>query len=383
MTGTDFEINQRVTWGDFGTNIYAANGGKIKKISTSALIDMADVDAPTTVTHVDFLDRYLLANETGTRKVWFPLVADPDDWSGEYFSKDAQFDNLLSVKVANLEAYLLGERTLEVWYNDGSTPFSRLGQGFVQSGTVAPYSFVYCDAISSFIWLDHERKVVMMQGRTPEVISASMTKYIQSFDYVADAQGDYMVIAGKPYYILSFKTEDKTLGWDFISKQWYEWGYWNSLSAVYERWRGNCYCLSPEWNMALVGDKSNGKIYQVSPDYFTDDGDTIRMLCRTGHIDRNAPATLKKCKSISLRLKRTQVSEGVSPVQLVVQYRDNGQSAWKTEKTITLSTQTADTEFRARVTQLGSYYARQWQFIYTDENVGCSLVQVQEDFDYL
>lgn len=383
MTGTDFETGERVTWGDFGTYIYGANGGKIKKISTTELIDTADADAPTTVTHLAFLDRYLLANEPGTRKVWYPQVGDPDDWQAEYFSKDAQFDNLKAVSVANLEAYLIGEKTLEVWYNDGSNPFSRLAQGFVQSGTSAPNSFTYCDAVASYVWLDHERKIVFMQGRTPMVLSASLTKYIQSFSYVDDAQGDYMVIGGRPYYLLSFKTEGKTLVWDFVKEMWYEWGYWNSIAAEYERWRGNCFCLANAWNLPLVGDKSNGKIYSIDPAVFTDDGDTIRMLDRTGHMDWGYPGRRKKCKALNLRLKRTQIATPPGPVTMVVQYRDNGETTWKTEKTVTISTTVADTEYRASIKQLGSYYSRQWQFIYSNDNVGCSLVQAQEEFELL
>ena len=374
----------RVSFADFDTAIYAANGSEVYKIpSTGNAAPLADVDAPTGISHVAFLDRYLLMLQVDTRKIWFSAVGDPDTHEGDYFSKDAQFDELKSLAVANLEAYLLGEATMEVWYNDGSTPFSRLGQGFVQSGTISPHSLAYCDVVSTFVWLDNERKVVMLKGRTPAVLSGSMNAYINGFSTVSDAQGDSVVINGRPYYILSFKTEDKTLVWDFVKEQWYEWGYWNSISAEYERWRGNCYCLCPAWNFSLVGDKSNGKIYKVDPEYFTDAGDTIRMLCQTGHIDREAPGTSKKCKSISVRLKRTQVSEGVAAVQIVVQYRDNGQSTWKTEKTITLSSQTADTAFTARIHQLGKYDTRQWRFIYTDPNVGCSLVQVQEDFDYL
>lgn len=383
MTGADFETGARVTWGDFGTYLFGANGGKIKKLSTTELIDVADADAPTTVTHVAFLDRYLLANETGTRKVWFPLVGNPDDWQSDYISKDAQFDNLVAVDVANLEAYLLGKKTMEVWYNDGSNPFSRLGQGFVQSGTVAPLSFKYCDAVSSFVWLDHERKIVMMEGRTPAVLSVTLNTYIQGFSTVSDAVGDYMVISGRPYYKLDFPTEDKTLILDFMTRQWYEWGYWNSVSAAYERFRGGPYCLSPAWNFAIVGDKSNGKIYRVDPTAFDDAGDTIRMLDRTGHIDWGYPQNRKKCKSLSLRVKRTQVAGGVGPVNMVVQYRDNGTTTWKTERTVTISTTASDTEFGAQLKQLGSYYSRQWQFIYTDTNVACALVQAQEDFEVL
>ena len=383
LTGSVFTPGNRVIFGDWDSSWFAADGGNIVKGDTTSVGEISDVDAPANISHIAVLDRYLLAGQTNSRRVWYPQVNDPDDWQAEYFSKDAQFDKLQATRVAGLEAYLIGERSMEVWHNDGSTPFVRLGQGFVQSGTVAPYSFVYCDAVSSFVWLDHERKVVMLNGRTPAVLSATMTKYIQSFSYVTDALGDYMVLAGRPYYKIDFPTEDKTLIWDFIKEQWYEWGYWNSGSASYERWRGNCYCLAPAWNFSLVGDKSNGKIYKVDPTVFTDDGDTIRMLNRTGHVDWDAPGTKKKSVALNLRLKRTQVATPPGPVQMVIQYRDNGATTWKTEKTITISTTAADTEYRASIRQLGAYYSRQWQFIYTDPNVGCSLVQAQEEFEYL
>lgn len=379
MTGTDFETGTRVTWADFDAAIYAANGAAIKKINTTELIDMADADAPTTVTHVAFLDRYLLSND-GTRKVWYSSLGDPDAHEAEYFSKDAQYDSLQAMAVSNLEVFLSGEQTSENWYNDGSSPFVRLGQGFVQSGNIAPYSLAYCDAVGTFLWLDHERKVVMLNGRTAVTLSPTMNKYIQGFSTVSDAQGDYMVLAGRPYYVLTFKTENKTLVWDFVKEQWYEWGYWNSISAEYERWRGNCFCLSPAWNMTLAGDKSNGKIYKIDPTAFSDDGSVIRMLDRTGHIDWGHPTKRKKCIELNLRLKRTQVGGGVSPVQLVVQYRDNGETTWKTERTITISSVSADTEYRASLNMLGSYYSRQWQFIYTNSEIACALIQAQERF---
>jgi hypothetical protein len=379
-----FSIGSRVYFANFDTAVYAANGNAVYKIiSTGNAAPLADVDAPTGVSSVVCIDRYLIMLEVGTRKAWFSAVNAPDTHEGDYFSKDAQFDKLQTIAVADLEIYLMGSSTLEVWYNDGTTPFSRLGQGFSQSGTVAADSLAYCDTVSSFLWLDHRRNVVILQGRTPKSLSESLNAYIQGFTTVSDANGHYLLINGRPYYILSFDSEDKTLVWDFIRKQWYEWGYWDTLSSTYTRFRGNCYCMSPAWNMVLSGDKSNGKIYRIDPTYFSDDGDDIRMLDRTGHVDWGMPTRWKKCKSLSLRLKRTQVSVGVGDVDLIVQYRDNGSSSWSTERVITMSSQTADTEFDATLTQLGRYKTRQWQFIFTDPNIGCSLVQAQEDFELL
>jgi hypothetical protein len=379
MTGADFEQGKRVTWADFKTAIYAANGGKVKKISTTALIDTADVDAPTTVTHVAFLDRYLLANEVGTYRCHYSDVNTPDDWSASWVSKEAQFDLLKSVAVANLELYLLGEKTMEVWFNDGATPFVRSSQGFVQRGTIAPYSLAYCDADSAFYWLDNNRHAVKLQGRTPVPVSLTMTKYIQEFSAVTDATGDYLEIAGRPYWILSFPTEGKCLVYDFSRNSWYRWGYWNSGTAAHDRFRGNCYCLAPAWNYTLVGDRSNGKIYRLSTTAYDDDGDDLVGLVRTAHYNHGSEALRKYSNGIYVRLKRTSVVSVDATPDIMVRYRDNGATAWKSDRTITLQ-QVGETEFRGKLTRLGSYYSRQWEFRLSDPYPLC-LVSVEEDVD--
>jgi hypothetical protein len=380
MTGTDFELGKKVTWADFKTAIYAANGGNIKQIdSTSELINIADADAPTAVSHVAFLDRYLLANETGTYKMWFSDVNAPDDWTGNYVSKEARFDNLQGIFAEDLEAFLFGQKTTEVWYNDGSSPFARLAQGFVNRGTIAPSSVVYCAADSTFYFLDQNRHVVKLQGRTAVPVSLTMTKYIQGFTSVTDAKGDYIEIGGRPYYILSFPTEDKCLVYDLTRGCWYRWGFWNTGTSTHDRFRGNSFCIAPSWNYALVGDRANGKIYRFSTTAYDDDGSDLVSLIRTAHYNHGSEAIRKYCNGIYVRLKRTNVVSTDATPDIVVRYRDNGATAWKSDRTITLQ-QVGDTEFRGKLTRLGSYYSRQWEFSLSDAYPLC-LVSVEEDVD--
>lgn len=379
MTGTDFEAGARVSFDDNGTAVYAANGGKIKKISTTALIDTADADAPTTVKTLAFLDTRLLANEVGTRKCWYSNVNAPDTWDAFYISKEAKYDVLKALAVRNLELYLLGEKTLEAWTTDAATDFSRLDQGFVERGTLAPDTFKYCDADSTFLWLDQNRHVVKIEGRTAVPVSLSMTKYIQGFSTVIDATGDYLEIGGRPFYILSFPTEGKCLVYDFNRGAWYRWGYWNSVSGAHDRFRGNCFCLVPDWNYVLVGDRANGKIYRFSETAYDDAGDAIVRLVRTAHYNHGSEALKKYCNGIYLRVKRTNVvSEDATP-DITVRYRDNGSTTWKSNRTMTVQ-QVAKTEFRAKLTRMGSYYSRQWEFSISDA-YPLMIVSVEEDVD--
>lgn len=380
ITGNTFETGSvRVKFADFGSALYAANGAKINGISTSAVTVMADVDAPTAVTHVAILDRYLIGNEVASGNFHWADVNAPTAWSGYYSEAEANPDRLVALDVQNLNLFLMGKRTLEKWYDDGSTPFIRLYQGLVQSGTIANYSFTWCNAVQAFCWLDENRRVVMESGGVALLIGLSINKYIQEFTTVSDAIGDYVEIVGRPFYVLTFPSEEKVLAYDFISKNWYRLGSWNTGTATYDRYRGNCYCLAPAWNLTLMGDRANGKIYKLGSTIYDENGSILRSLIQTAHYNHGAGANRKYCNGIYLRLKRTStVSEDGTP-DLMLQYRDDGNTTWSTERSLTMHA-IGNTDFLAYTTRLGSYFSRQWRFYMTDSYPLC-IASVEEDVD--
>jgi hypothetical protein len=381
ITGSTHAVGTRATFCDFSDDVYSANGGKIKNITTATVADLTDADAPTDVTHVAFLDRYLIGNDGGTGNFYYSDVNAPTAWSGYYNEAEASPDRLVAIIVANREINALGKKSLEIFYNDGTSPFSRLAQGFIQRGTVAPYSFAFCVSQNALCWLDEYRQVVAAAGRTPLPLSLTMTKYIQSFSTVDDAQGDYVELSGKPYYVLRFPTEQKTLVFDFTAKNWYEWGCWNSGTASYDAFRGNCYAYSPAWNLTLVGDRANGKIYKFSDTTYTDNLGTLRSLVRTAQYNHGSEATRKASNGLYMRIKRTNVVTEDTTPDLMIRWRDNGVTTWTDYESITLQ-QIGNTEFRAFTTRLGSYYSRQWEFILSDAFPLC-LVSAEEDVEVI
>lgn len=379
ITGDAHTAGTRVTFADHGSDVYSANGGRIKKITTAAVANISDADAPTTVSHVAFLDRYLIGNDTGTGNFYFSDVNAPETWNGYYNEAEASPDQLVALLVANREIQALGAKSLEIFYNDGTSPFSRLSQGFVQRGTVAAHSFAYCVSQDALVWLDEYRQIVAAQGRTPVPLSLTMTKYIQGFTVVSDAQGDFVELLGRPYYVVRFPSDSKCLVYDFTAKNWYEWGNWNAGTATYDAFRGNCYAYSPAWNLTLVGDRANGKIYKFDSSTYTDNNGTLRSMIRTAHYNHDTEAKRKFCNALYMRLKRTSVVSDDTTPDLLVRYRDNGKTTWTDYATVSLQ-QVGGTEFRGKLTRLGSYYSRQWEFSLTDAYPLC-LVSVEEDVD--
>jgi len=377
---TDFAVGTRVTFADFKTSLFAANGGKIKEIPNSGNVsDMADADAPTTVSHVAFLDRYLLANEISSALFHYSAVGSPTVWAAEYAEAEAKKDDLLALGVEDLKIGLFGQKTTEFWYDDGTTPFIRETQGYVSRGTSAKYSPVWCDAQNTWAWLDQNRQAVMLNGVTPVPISLTLSKYIDTFTSVTDCIGDFVTIAGRPYLIFGFPAEDKTLVWDFNSARWYEWAYWSTSTATYSRFRGNSFCFSPAWNVTLAGDRANGKVYKFDTTNYDDDGDTLRAMVRTAHYNHGTESKRKFSNKLIFRLKRTSVVSDDATPDLMVKYRDNGSALWKNEHSVSLQ-QIGDTEFRGTISRLGSYYSRQYQITLSDAYPLC-LVSMEEDVE--
>ena len=354
-----------------------ANGARIVKLpSAGNSAYIADGDAPTTVSHVEVLNRYLIANDVDTEQFYWSDINEPEVWTAQFASAEGIPDYLMAILRNRYYIYLMGKRSLEVWRDDGSTPFVPELQGYVQSGTIAKYSFTNCDGI--LYWLDHESKVVRLEGITPQVISNTLAKYIQGFTTVTDAIGDYAFIGSRKFYILSFPAEGKTLVYDINSGLWSRWGFFQS--GDYLRHKLNSIAYSPKWNFTLMGDNATDKIYKISHELYTDVGNDLRTLIRTGHINHDTEAKWKFSRALTFRLKKTSVGDAADIASMTVRWRDNGSTSWKTERTVELGA-VGNTEFIGRLPALGRYRSRQYEIALSADHP-LVLVSMEEDFDY-
>jgi hypothetical protein len=379
-TGAGFENNVRVILDEDSyagdTFLIGANGGGLQFMSSSAVGNLSTAYplAPQASTHVTVLDHYVIANEVGTGNFHWSDVANPFSWTANQAEAEARNDELVAVAMADLQLFLLGNRSIEVWHDDGVTPFTRLYQGYVESGTISPYSFTRCD--NAWYWLDENRNVVTLSGKTPRRISKSIDKYITGFDAVTDCLGDYIIFDGRPFYVLQFKTAKETLALDLSNGYWYTWTYWDN--GEHNHWRGNCSAYCPDWNMMFVGDHSNGKIYKLDNTDYQDDGNILKTEIITPTIDRGILEKRKNCHTLTFYFERTHQTDETGSKEIVVRYRDDGSTTWSGERTLSLA-QIGDTNFRIKTDVLGSYYTRQWNF-YTTDNAPLGIRKIEESY---
>jgi len=376
-TGTASMVAQtRPTFADVaGTDLYAASGGRIGAYPLGGSgAYLADAQAPTTVRFIATLNQVLMGLTVSSSRVDYADATTPAVWAGLYFEAEAQPDLVQCLHVANNYIYLPGQNTIELWRDDGET-FVREGQGAVMVGTQAPDSFIFINGTA--YWLDETGEFRRMSGYTPEIISnPNLTRYVASFDTTIDAKADYLRIQDKHFAVWTFTVAQKTLVYDILLNQWYEWSYYNPNTAQHEQYLGQNVAHATAWNKVLVGDRRTGIIWEVTGT--TDNGDDIRTVIRTDAVDRGSPDVRKFCHELNLVFKRADTA--TTPKKMLIRWRDNGVAEWGAYEEVAIEA-TSQTELSVQVRRLGSYFSRQWELVMSDATQS-ALIKAEERFTY-
>jgi hypothetical protein len=138
---------------------------------------------------------------------------------------------------------------------------------------------------NSFAYLSKNNRgtaqIVQMNGYVPERISTHAVENSLTNQTITDAVAWTYQLEGHEVYVISFPTLQLTWCFDVATRMWHKWLYTNDLGQ-YERCRGNCAAVFQGY--VLVGDYSNGKIYHLDRNIYTDDGQKVKRLRRAPHL---------------------------------------------------------------------------------------------------
>ncbi len=291
-------------------------GGKLYRIdkagTTSQIGDIAGVNRVTFADnslHVMIIAsstyKYTIANNTLTkisgeeffgatdvtvidsRFVWTVPNSGRFQWSGllntettalSYATAETKSDNLVRTVTNSGQLWLIGEKTTEIWSStgDANMPFQRMSGAFLPIGCIAKDSV--CQFGQSLVWLTQtdagHGQVIMTQGYQAQRISNhAIESEIASYSRINDAFSFVYQENGHSFVLMTFPTAKKTWCFDAITGMWHERSYHNPITSKQEHHRAASYSFF--MNMHLVGDRLNGKIYQLKQDSLTDDGAAI------------------------------------------------------------------------------------------------------------
>lgn len=276
--GTLLTTTGQVGIADNGTQIMVVDGtaGYIYTIATGVLAQISDVDYPDDATTVTFLDGYFIVdNPANPGRFYVSALYNGASWSSlAYATAESNPDSLVRVIAEKSLLALFGDYATEVWANTGALdfPYSRVQGGAVEWGLAARWSL--CKFDESLIWLARNRlgQVSVVRGSGAGVIQRvsppDLDYLFSTYSAVADATGYTYMLNGHPMYALSFPSASRS--WLYDGRT----GAWTVLES-YGLTRHRAATSTSFLNRIMVGDYNNGRIYILSPDVYTDNGETI------------------------------------------------------------------------------------------------------------
>lgn len=303
--------------------------------------------------------------------VWFADDKHLDystDRSWEFFNAEQKADGSNSIFTNGQEVFVGGTHSVEASWLDGRTPWAYLPTGFQTYGVLAGDSVAVVNGV--FYYLGYYRnaaRVIVFDGRQSQVLSTNYDSVIASFDTPSDAKGFAIVKDNKPFYVLQFTADDRTLIYNVLDKNWTELAFWNG--SANERHLINSYAYSRLQNKHFVGDRrDNGKIHTLSG--LTDDTVLKKAEIVTGHVNRGTDLR-KRCNWLLIK--------SLPGCSFTLDYRDDGSTTFGGSRTITFGAN----DRLVKVHALGTYRQRQWRIVHNATNTDFFLGSIEENFEIL
>lgn len=249
---------------------------------------------------ITYFETYFVYTQKNSQKFYLSGVYDGMTIDAlEYASAEGSPDNLVASLSNRKNLYLFGEKTTEILYNagvetgrtDGSTQFPLLPMsgGHIKIGCMARGSIAIVNDNPIFIGRDDNGSGIVYMlnsagGYTPQRISNFAVEYsIQNSGDISDSTSFTYQDEGHFFYCLNVPGAGTTWCYDLTTSMWHERQYFNSKISQAERHRAEYHVY---WQgKHLVSDYKTNKIYEMSLDYYDDDGDDIQKIRISPHDD--------------------------------------------------------------------------------------------------
>ena len=352
-----------------GTMVMLVTGGAGYFINPAAgtvtLINDADF---TGADRVDYVDGYFVWNKRGTGQFQISQLYGTLIDGLDFATAEGSPDPLVSLIVDHRELWLLGQNSVEVFFNSGNAdfPFERISGAFLELGCAAKHSVAKMD--NSTIWLSADDRgqgiVVRAQGYTPQRISTHAVEYAmgQMAD-ISDAVAWTYQQEGHAFYVLSFPTGGQTWVYDASTQQWHERAWRNPRTGALGRHRAQCHMAFAGGN--IVGDWETGKLYRLDLDTFTDNGDPLPRIRRCPHLAAGGAWQFFQSLQLIMETGVGLASGQGSAPQAMLRWSDDGGFTWSNELWVGLG-RMGERRARALWRRLGKGLDRVFEVTITD-----------------
>jgi len=305
-----------------------------------------------------FIDGYIVLAKGSD--VYTSDLDEPAKWSSENFLSAEMFpDPVRALARQNNQVVVLGGNSIEFFYdaaNAAGSPLSRNDATTIQMGVAAPYAVYQNEKFCAFISQSDSggRAAWVIEGFQPKKISDEYIERILDSEVdMSDVRGYGLRTKGHMFYVINLKTIGRTLVYDLDEKLWHEWSSNSGGShAVFaydhfaDNGTGSVYLLH----------NSNGSLYKLDTEAYTDDGTTILCELVTNRYDMDSYKP-KFMHSVKVVGDRYSTSNSVA-----LYFSDNDYQSWSNAKIVSLTD-----DFPA-FHRLGRFRRRAFRILHSSNN---------------
>jgi len=340
-----------------GINMFLVANGIVSQYSsaTNLVTAVTDVNIVGAIS-VDFINNQFVY--TFPQLTVFSVVGDGSTALGtNAVNSEINGDDLVRDYVFDQTLYRFGTRSCPNWWNSGvgTPPFTRIEGQQVATGLAAKHSIT--SSRSYIYWLGTDLQVYRARsGQEEPISSAVVSGEIQGYAKIDDAFGEVFTIDSKTMYLLTFPTENKTwcLSEELGVNGWFE------LSEGITSNRYNAGSIVEVYNKVLIGDRSNGSLYELDFSTYDQGGSTWRRRRVIGSV--NGDAFKQKGKRVKIKRMEFLLETGVglstgqgSDPKIMLEYSTDGGRSWKTGSWLRIGRQ-GETNVRAEWFTIKSFY---------------------------
>lgn len=284
---------------------------------TATFAQIASANFPGGV--LTYLDGYVIGTVPGTSDYGISALDDATSWSAlDRKTCESATDGLLAVVADHGELLCLGESSIEVHHNTGSLTFPLERLTTIERGIASEFAWGQTD--NGFFFLGDDGIMYRLNQWTPVRISTRPVEQWVEGETRSEAFSMAYSRKGHSFVFLSFPN-GKTYCFDTSTGLWARW-----RSFGMERWRANCYVNA--YGKHLVGDMTNGTIWELSETTYTEGSQPLVAERTTQYVNANGEwVSMEEFEPLVDAGVGLTSGQGSDPV-LLLSYSDDGGRTW-------------------------------------------------------
>lgn len=309
-----------------GNQLCIVDGSKgyIYDLIADTLTEITDGDFPSNPTHVKFASTYFIVTEGGTNRIHISEPFDGLTWDANFGTADGYPDSVTNIAITNLNIWVFGKASTEIWNNAGIAgfPYESIPNVSQAIGLYSSRSLSTINDLVFFLGGNTQGiiKVYMGAGtQTKPISDIFIEQTFQSYAGLSDTVGWTYQDSGHIFYVLNFLQANKTWVYDVTTERWHQ------RSRGFDRWPYDYFVFS--FGKNLVANFADGQIYQLNNQVYTDAGATIIRQRTAPHLSDDDSNNWLFFDRFELEAKFGNVPQGLAP-KVMLQYSSDGGFNW-------------------------------------------------------